>query len=53
MWKLCTIGEALIDFVPMEAGKRLKDVVCFRRVAGGAPANVAYAYAHLGGEGPS
>ena len=49
MWKLCTIGEALIDFVPMEAGKRLKDVVCFRRVAGGAPANVAYAYAHLGG----
>lgn len=37
---LCAIGEALIDFIPQEKGCRLKDVVYFQRVAGGAPANV-------------
>lgn len=45
---LCAIGEALIDFIPEEKGKKLKDVVNFRRVAGGAPANVAGAVARLG-----
>ena len=41
MKKLCAVGEALIDFVPMEKGQRLKDVVTFKRVAGGAPANLS------------
>ena len=41
MQGLCAIGEALIDFIPQTKGKRLKDVDCFQRVAGGAPANVA------------
>ena len=47
--KLYAIGEALIDFIPQEKGKRLKDVTGFVRVAGGAPANVAGACAKLGG----
>lgn len=47
--KLCVIGEALIDFIPEEKGCRLKDVVHFKRAAGGAPANVAGACAKLGG----
>lgn len=49
MQKLCAIGEALIDFIPEKKGQRLKDVVSFKRVAGGAPANVAGAVAKLGG----
>lgn len=49
MKKLCAIGEALIDFIPQQKGKRLKDVEQFKRVAGGAPANVAAAVAKLGG----
>lgn len=48
MQGLCAIGEALIDFIPQTKGKRLKDVDCFQRVAGGAPANVAGACAKLG-----
>lgn len=47
--KLCAIGEALIDFIPQEKGQRLKDVTHFKRVVGGAPANVAGAVAKLGG----
>lgn len=50
MWKLCTIGEALIDFVPIKKGFHLADVSQFERVAGGAPANVAAAFAKCGGE---
>lgn len=46
--KLCVIGEALIDFIPERKGCDLKDVEGFRRVAGGAPANVAGAVAKLG-----
>lgn len=49
MKKLCAIGEALIDFIPQQKGQRLKDVEMFKRVAGGAPANVAGAVAKLGG----
>ena len=45
---LCAIGEALIDFIPEEKGKRLKDVVSFKRAAGGAPSNVAGAVSRLG-----
>ena len=50
MKTLCAIGEALIDFIPEEKGKRLKDVVTFKRVVGGAPANVAASVAKLGGK---
>ena len=46
--KLCAIGEALIDFIPEKKGQRLKDAESFRRVAGGAPANVAGAVTKLG-----
>lgn len=46
--RLCVIGEALIDFIPERKGQRLKDVVSFKRVAGGAPANVAGAVTKLG-----
>ena len=50
MKKLCAIGEALIDFIPETKGSFLKDVVSFKKVAGGAPANVAGAVAKLKGE---
>lgn len=50
MSKLITIGEALIDFIPLQKGCKLKDVKEFNRVAGGAPANVAACVAKLGGE---
>ena len=50
MKRLVAIGEALIDFIPNKKGQRLKDVESFRRVAGGAPANVAGAVAKLGGQ---
>lgn len=44
------IGEALIDFIPSEKGRALKEVVSFERVAGGAPANVAAVVSKLGGK---
>lgn len=47
MSKLIVIGEALIDCVPNEKGCELKNVTGFKRVAGGAPANVAGACAKL------
>ena len=46
--EIITIGEALIDFIPQQKGKGLKDVEGFVRRAGGAPANVAAAAAKLG-----
>ena len=46
---LVCMGEALIDFIPLEQGQSLKDVRRFERAAGGAPANVAAAVAKLGG----
>ena len=48
--RLYTIGEALIDFIPSEKGRKLKDVDGFEPQVGGAPANVAAAHAILGGE---
>jgi fructokinase len=42
------IGEALIDFLAVQSGTRFRDVTEFRRVAGGAPANVAVGTAKLG-----
>lgn len=50
MKRLLAIGEALIDFIPEETGKELKDVSGFSPKVGGAPANVCGAYARLGGE---
>lgn len=48
MNKLIAIGEALIDFISLEKGLSLRDADYFKRVAGGAPANVASAVARLG-----
>ncbi|MCL4416991.1 MAG: PfkB family carbohydrate kinase [Actinobacteria bacterium] len=42
------IGEALIDFFAVQSGVRFREVEEFRRVAGGAPANVAVGASRLG-----
>lgn len=49
MANLLSIGEVLIDFIPLQKGKALKDVTSFERIPGGAPANVAAAVAKFGG----
>lgn len=46
---LYSIGEVLIDFIPLEKGVALKEVISFERTPGGAPANVAATVAKLGG----
>ena len=46
---LYAIGEALIDFVPSRPGKPAADIR-YTPAVGGAPLNVAAAYARLGGE---
>ena len=43
------LGEALIDFVSLEAGVTVSDASGFIKAAGGAPANVAVGVARLGG----
>lgn len=48
MMDLISLGEALIDFFVVESGISLKSVCEFRRVAGGAPANVAAGAARMG-----
>ncbi|SDC28226.1 fructokinase [Pelagirhabdus alkalitolerans] len=48
--KLYAIGEALIDFIPNVTNTSLKDVESFKKVMGGAPANVAVAVSKLGGD---
>lgn len=50
MNKIFTIGEALIDFIPVEKAREIKDVNTFIKMPGGAPANVAVAVAKLGGQ---
>jgi fructokinase len=50
MGKLFSIGEVLIDFIPLQKGVALKDVLAFERAPGGAPANVAAAVAKYGQE---
>ncbi len=50
MKRLLAIGEALIDFIPSETGKEMKQVSAFAPAVGGAPANVCGAYVKLGGE---
>ncbi|MED3573279.1 carbohydrate kinase [Cytobacillus praedii] len=50
MGKLYAIGEVLIDFVPLQKGLPLKDVISFEKNPGGAPANVAAAVSKFGGQ---
>lgn len=50
MGKLVAIGEALIDFIPEQPGRGIKDVEAFRPIVGGAPANVCGAFVKLGGD---
>ncbi len=45
---LITMGEMLIDFIPMQKGVPLKQNKGFYRMPGGAPANVAVGAAKLG-----
>ena len=42
------LGEALIDFIPLESGVSLMEVSGFKKAPGGAPANVAAGLAKLG-----
>jgi fructokinase len=46
--RLIAIGEALIDMTPADVGCAFEDVSAFFPAVGGAPANVAAAYARLG-----
>lgn len=50
MKKLFAIGEALIDFIPDQAGRKIAEVDGFKPAVGGAPANVCAAFVSLGGE---
>lgn len=50
MKKLLSIGEALIDFIPLDTGVALKEVSGFIKSPGGAPANVASCVKKLGGK---
>ncbi|MEH7294178.1 carbohydrate kinase [Priestia megaterium] len=50
MKRVFCIGETLIDFIPVQKEKSLKEVTSFERVAGGAPMNVAIAIAKYGGD---
>ena len=50
MRKLIAIGEALIDFIPSEKSKPIKNVSAFYPNVGGAPTNVCGAFTKLGGK---
>lgn len=43
-----SIGEILIDFIPLESGKTIEEVSGFHKHAGGAPANTIVGLARLG-----
>lgn len=45
------IGEALVDFLPERAGRRVAEVERWTRCSGGSPANVAVGLARLGAPG--
>lgn len=47
---LVSLGEALVDLVPMRPGASVAAADGFAKVAGGAPANVAAGVARLGGD---
>lgn len=42
------IGEALVDFLPLQPGRAVSEVDTWRRCSGGSPANVAVGLARLG-----
>lgn len=46
--EVLSYGEAIVDFLPDSAGKKVRDVEWFRKESGGAPANVAVGLARLG-----
>ena len=48
MKHIVSIGELLIDFLPNEQGNSLRDIQTFRKMPGGAPANVCVQAAKLG-----
>lgn len=50
MRSLMSMGELLVDFISCEKGCSLSKVKTFQKEAGGAPANVAAAFAKLGGK---
>ncbi|WP_338780303.1 carbohydrate kinase [Metabacillus sp. FJAT-52054] len=50
MKKVYCIGETLIDFIPLQKNKALKEVGGFEKAAGGAPMNAAIAVAKYGGQ---
>lgn len=47
---LVSLGEALVDLVPLEEGASVAAADGFAKLAGGAPANVAAGVARLGGD---
>ena len=46
--EVLSYGEALVDFLPNQGGKLLRDVDTFHKTSGGAPANMAIGLARLG-----
>ena len=48
MVDIMTMGELLVDFIPGEKNRPLKDVNNFSKAAGGSPANVAAGLGRLG-----
>ena len=50
MSKLIGIGEALIDMIPTDTNKPIKEVSAFSPIVGGAPANVCGAFSKLSGQ---
>jgi fructokinase len=48
MKKIICSGELLIDFIPKEKGRKIKDIENFIKKPGGAPANVCVQAAKLG-----
>lgn len=50
MSKVICIGEALIDFIPSKVNQDFNEVESYKRVAGGAPANVCACVSTLGKE---
>jgi fructokinase len=46
---LIAVGESLVDFLPEQAGQRVRDVLLWRRQLGGSLANVAVGLSRLGG----
>ncbi len=47
--EVLSFGEALVDFLPEQIGVKLRDVERYTRCLGGAPANLAFGVAQLGG----